>query len=90
MKTLRFSKAALAAYIRGYIDRCEFDSGNGYAQVEGKGEALNRMYGRYRAFLDLAYEFKLDLYPERKPQPTPRPRPSNDQTEGYQKAIRSR
>ncbi len=110
----RFSKATLAKYIADHIklghesgakwtpgDQNKFNPDHGWAQVEGKGEDVNRAYGSFRALLDLAEEFGLDLNAE---PPKPKPprkkhiseRLSNDmrtlrgygQTEGYMKAIR--
>lgn len=59
----RFSKAKLLAAIRLRRNELElqydFDPGNGYAQVRGKGEEINHAYGEYdglarlRTYLDL-------------------------------------
>lgn len=109
---VRFSKAILAKYIVDHIkpgwlspegdddEKLKFNPDHGWAQVEGKGEDVNRAYGSFRALLDLAEEFGLDLNAE---PPKPKPprkkriseRLSNDmrtlrgygQTEGYMKAI---
>ena len=48
----RFSKAALARFVWKRIELLEkapykFDPGNGWAQVIGKGEEINRAYGEY-------------------------------------------
>ena len=53
----RFSKHfmldALAERIRRMADDLGLDERNGYAQVMGKGEAWNRAYGEFCAYLDL-------------------------------------
>lgn len=63
MAQARFSKTTLAAEVFKRIHRLEcdfnFERGNGYAQVTGKGDELNRAYGEFHALLDLAQEFDL-------------------------------
>jgi hypothetical protein len=59
----RFSKAKLAAYVeRRRIElqtEFGFDPTNGWAQVEGKGEAVNRAYGEYDSLANLVDVFGL-------------------------------
>ena len=65
MSKPRFSRAALGEYITKRILYLEghhgFDRNNGYAQVKGKGEELNRLYGEYSTLRDLVQEFELAL-----------------------------
>lgn len=53
----RFSKNAMVLYLSSMAtmieDKYGFDPHNGWAQVDGKGEELNREYGEYRAYLNL-------------------------------------
>jgi hypothetical protein len=54
----RFSKATVAKLATSQIkqiqkDGWKFNSSNGWAQVDGRGETASRAYGRYRAFTDL-------------------------------------
>ena len=53
----RFSKKRVADYISHQMARAEerfgFDPNDGYRQVAGKGEDLNREYGAYSALQDL-------------------------------------
>jgi hypothetical protein len=46
----RFSKSKLLADLRDMMDKRQggFDPGNGYAQVQGKGERANRDYTEWR------------------------------------------
>ncbi len=60
-KNRRFSKALLAEYIAKHAFRFDFNPRDGWNQVNGKGEEANRNYGEFRALLDLANEFELDL-----------------------------
>lgn len=65
----RFSRATLAAHIaRQVANLPAFSSKDGWNQVNGKGEDANRNYGAWRALLDLADEFELDLRREPKPE----------------------
>ena len=60
---MRFSKATLAARLSDRVTRLQlewnFDPRNGYAQVEGRGEEINRAYGEWNALRDLMEEFDL-------------------------------
>jgi hypothetical protein len=57
-KPVRFSKAAmLAAILEKVLYDRRFDRGNGYDQVDGKGEALNEQYAEWRYLLDIASEY---------------------------------
>lgn len=55
---VRFTKAAVLAFIDLTREQFEathgFDPRNGWAQVEGRGEAVNRDYGAYSVLRDLA------------------------------------
>ena len=59
----RFSKAILTEYITKRLTYLEathgFDRANGWAQVQGLGEELNRLYGEYKHLKDLAQKFGL-------------------------------
>ena len=59
----RFTKATLAEYVRGQLDvlRKEhgFDNRVGWAQVDGKGEAVSRAFGEWYALQMLADAFDL-------------------------------
>lgn len=63
----RFSRSAVAAWAWIGIDALErehgFDSRNGWAQVEGKGEAVNRAYGEYETLRGLVDAWGL-AYPK--------------------------
>jgi len=63
----RFSKKQLAIEIWKSINYLEnkygFKSYNGWNQVNGKGEELNRQYGKYECLLSLTNEFNLE-YPK--------------------------
>jgi len=60
-KRERFSKKTLAEYIKARLSNYDFDRGNGWAQVNGKGEHLNRDYGAFDTLMMLAAEFDLDV-----------------------------
>lgn len=59
----RFSKTTVAnvlyAQIQELRKRYNFDPSNGYAQVEGKGEEINRAYGIYSCLKDKMDHFEL-------------------------------
>lgn len=59
----RFSKATLLQHCQLHIDRLtrefRFDRNNGWKQVEGRGEAVNRAYGKYEALSDVIDIFNL-------------------------------
>lgn len=60
----RFSKKQLAIWIGKKTKWMETEYGfhtqTGWAQVEGKGEKLNRLYGEYEQLQDLMHVFDLD------------------------------
>lgn len=71
----RFSKKQLAQWIGKKTRWMEIEYGfhdqTGWAQVEGKGEELNRLFGEYQQLKDLMGVFNLDhqdFYDGRKPQ----------------------
>jgi hypothetical protein len=57
----RFSKKAFIAELAESIQLYEldfgFDRNDGYSQVEGKGEEINRAYGRFDMLCDLLDEY---------------------------------
>jgi hypothetical protein len=63
-KIMRFGKTKLARYIDVKMtcleEKYRFDSNNGWAQVEGKPEDVQRAYGQYWAFQEMVEEFDLD------------------------------
>jgi len=54
MTAKRFSKKLLTTWLeRRFLDMQKanhFDQNNGWAQVQGKGEEANRLYGEWRAY----------------------------------------
>lgn len=64
---MRFSKNALATFCYRNIERLEREHGftrsNGWSQVSGKSEAINRAYGEYDAYLTIISEYDLE-YPQ--------------------------
>ncbi len=65
----RFRKAVLLEILRGRVDalskqaeelglRRRLDPGNGWSQVEGRGEELNRLYGKWDALRNLLEEIE--------------------------------
>ena len=63
MGDARFSKVKLAAYLLRRIDAIErtrnFDTMNGWQQVDGAGEEANRDYAEWHALLEVARDFGL-------------------------------
>jgi hypothetical protein len=64
----RFSKASVAAEIEARIRALReewpsvgLDPDKGWAQVAGKGEGANRVYGEFQALCDLAERLGLDV-----------------------------
>ena len=61
--TERFSKATLAGHLTRRIDylgkEWNFDPGNGWNQVKGKGEEANRAYGEWECARRLMERFDL-------------------------------
>lgn len=59
----RFSKTSLATMLFQRIHRLEclynFDRQNGFAQVRGMSEEINRAYGEYAVALDVVTQFSL-------------------------------
>ena len=60
MNKPRFSKKMLAKLINAKLERYNFDGRNGYSQVIGKGEEINRDYGEFSVLLDLYRELNLN------------------------------
>jgi hypothetical protein len=60
----RFSKAMVGAWIaerrKALEKQYRFNPQNGWAQVEGKGEVVNRAYGEYDGLLGIAEAFDLE------------------------------
>ena len=61
----RFGKATVSEYITKrlgvLLEKHHFDAGNGYAQVRGKGEEVNRAYGEWDVLLQMAEAFEIEL-----------------------------
>ena len=59
----RFSKKELARFLRAGIEyrqrQYNFDPDDGCAQVQGKGEKINRVYGEWDVLNTLMEEFDL-------------------------------
>jgi len=59
----KFSKSKLAADTWERINKLEetykFKSYNGWAQVDGKGEEINRAYGEYECLLSITNDYDL-------------------------------
>ena len=59
----RFSKRTAGSLLWAKVHALErqwgFDRGNGYDQVTGRGEAINRAYGEYTALRELADQWEI-------------------------------
>ncbi len=64
MKNDRFSKKALADFVFmkiGYFEKeFGFSMHDGWNQVDGRGEKINRAYGEYDALTELVAVFNLE------------------------------
>lgn len=50
---MRITEGIILAQIEYLVKKHGFNERIGWAQVNGRGEAINRVYGRYEALLDL-------------------------------------
>jgi hypothetical protein len=62
--TKQFTIDALTARVERMSDDLGLDERNGYAQVTGKGEAWNRAYGEFVAYLDLLNDLESGVFME--------------------------
>jgi hypothetical protein len=62
--TKQFAIDALTARIEQMVDDLGLDERNGYAQVTGRGEAWNRAYGEFVAYIDLLKDLESGVFME--------------------------
>lgn len=58
MKTKKQFIADLKNSIEWYEKQCDFVADNGWNQVNGKGEAINRAYGEYATKISILEELE--------------------------------